>query len=86
MEPCVVRLHHPHRSTQLHGGEGPHPRQHRDLRLHGERRATVAGGDGRAAVSNVSLFQKQQLSAQSLAFNLKDKVFCELFPDVVDVS
>lgn len=32
------------------------------------------------------LFQKRQLSAQSLAFNLKDKVFCELFPDVVDVS
>lgn len=31
-------------------------------------------------------FQKRQLSAQSLAFNLKDKVFCELFPDVVDVS
>ncbi len=29
--------------------------------------------------------QKRQLSAQSLAFNLKDKVFCELFPDVVDV-
>lgn len=31
------------------------------------------------------IFQKRQLSAQSLAFNLKDKVFCELFPDVVDV-
>lgn len=31
-------------------------------------------------------FQKRQLSAQSLAFNLKDKVFCELFPDVVDVG
>ncbi|KAK7880319.1 hypothetical protein WMY93_033054 [Mugilogobius chulae] len=29
-------------------------------------------------------FTKRQLSAQSLAFNLKDKVFCELFPDVVD--
>ncbi|XP_051932499.1 ubiquitin-conjugating enzyme E2 J2 [Hippocampus zosterae] len=27
---------------------------------------------------------KRQLSAQSLAFNLKDKVFCELFPDVVE--
>ncbi|XP_054640606.1 ubiquitin-conjugating enzyme E2 J2-like isoform X3 [Dunckerocampus dactyliophorus] len=26
---------------------------------------------------------KRQLSAQSLAFNLNDKVFCELFPDVV---
>ncbi|CAL9704074.1 unnamed protein product [Knipowitschia caucasica] len=29
-------------------------------------------------------FTKRQLSAQSLVFNLKDKVFCELFPDVVD--
>ncbi|KAJ8259461.1 hypothetical protein GJAV_G00169540 [Gymnothorax javanicus] len=29
-------------------------------------------------------FTKRQLAAQSLAFNLKDKVFCELFPDVVD--
>ncbi|KAF7660226.1 hypothetical protein LDENG_00286280 [Lucifuga dentata] len=29
-------------------------------------------------------YTKRQLSAQSLAFNLKDKVFCELFPDVVD--
>lgn len=29
-------------------------------------------------------FTKRQLSTQSLAFNLKDKVFCELFPDVVD--
>ncbi|XP_061584616.1 ubiquitin-conjugating enzyme E2 J2-like [Cololabis saira] len=28
-------------------------------------------------------YTKRQLSAQSLAFNLKDKVFCELFPDVV---
>lgn len=34
----------------------------------------------------ITVFQKRQLSAQSLAFNLKDKVFCELFPDVVDVS
>ncbi|KAM8868192.1 ubiquitin-conjugating enzyme E2 J2 isoform X2 [Synchiropus splendidus] len=29
-------------------------------------------------------YTKRQLSAQSLTFNLKDKVFCELFPDVVD--
>ncbi|XP_046881194.1 arf-GAP with coiled-coil, ANK repeat and PH domain-containing protein 3 isoform X2 [Hypomesus transpacificus] len=29
-------------------------------------------------------YTKRQLSAQSLAFNLKDKVFSELFPDVVD--
>ncbi|XP_054640605.1 ubiquitin-conjugating enzyme E2 J2-like isoform X2 [Dunckerocampus dactyliophorus] len=29
---------------------------------------------------------KRQLSAQSLAFNLNDKVFCELFPDVVKLS
>ncbi|XP_033822393.1 ubiquitin-conjugating enzyme E2 J2 [Periophthalmus magnuspinnatus] len=29
-------------------------------------------------------FTKRQLSAQSLTFNLKDKVFCELFPDVVE--
>lgn len=36
-------------------------------------------------VSFVLFSQKRQLSAQSLAFNLKDKVFCELFPDVVDV-
>lgn len=30
--------------------------------------------------------QKRQLASQSLAFNIKDKVFCELFPDVVEVS
>lgn len=29
--------------------------------------------------------QKKQLSAQSLAFNLKDRIFCELFPEVVEV-
>ncbi|KAL7843551.1 hypothetical protein AOLI_G00250630 [Acnodon oligacanthus] len=29
-------------------------------------------------------YTKRQLSAQSLAFNLKDNVFCDLFPDVVD--
>ncbi|XP_072311939.1 ubiquitin-conjugating enzyme E2 J2-like [Eucyclogobius newberryi] len=28
-------------------------------------------------------FTKRQLSAQSLAFNLKNEVLCELFPDVV---
>ncbi|GAA6094863.1 ubiquitin-conjugating enzyme E2 J2 [Tachysurus ichikawai] len=28
--------------------------------------------------------RKRQLSAQSLAFNLKDRVFCELFPEVVE--
>ncbi|XP_068172122.1 ubiquitin-conjugating enzyme E2 J2-like [Antennarius striatus] len=27
---------------------------------------------------------KRQLSVESLVFNLKDEVFCELFPDVVD--
>ncbi|XP_078498507.1 ubiquitin-conjugating enzyme E2 J2 isoform X2 [Lissotriton helveticus] len=30
-------------------------------------------------------FTKRQLAAQSLAFNLKDKVFCELFPEVVEL-
>ncbi|KAM8956281.1 ubiquitin-conjugating enzyme E2 J2 isoform 1-T2 [Lycaon pictus] len=29
-------------------------------------------------------FTKRQLAAQSLTFNLKDKVFCELFPEVVE--
>ncbi|XP_043107529.1 ubiquitin-conjugating enzyme E2 J2-like [Puntigrus tetrazona] len=29
-------------------------------------------------------FTKRQLSAQSLAYNLKDGVFCELFPGVVE--
>ncbi|KAG8568990.1 hypothetical protein GDO81_014226 [Engystomops pustulosus] len=29
-------------------------------------------------------FTKRQLAAQSLAYNLKDKVFCELFPEVVE--
>ncbi|XP_034760932.1 ubiquitin-conjugating enzyme E2 J2-like isoform X1 [Acipenser ruthenus] len=29
-------------------------------------------------------FTKRQLAAQSLAFNAKDKVFCDLFPDVVE--
>ncbi|NXH49273.1 UB2J2 enzyme, partial [Dicaeum eximium] len=31
-----------------------------------------------------SEFTKRQLAAQSLAFNLKDKIFCELFPEVVE--
>ena len=30
-------------------------------------------------------FQKRQLAAQSLNFNLIDKTFCELFPDTVKV-
>ncbi|MBN3281006.1 UB2J2 enzyme, partial [Polyodon spathula] len=29
-------------------------------------------------------FTKRQLAAQSLAFNAKDKVFCDLFPEVVE--
>uniref|UniRef100_A0A4W3IYY7 Ubiquitin-conjugating enzyme E2, J2 (UBC6 homolog, yeast) n=1 Tax=Callorhinchus milii TaxID=7868 RepID=A0A4W3IYY7_CALMI len=29
-------------------------------------------------------YTKRQLAAQSSAFNLKDKVFCELFPDLVE--
>lgn len=32
------------------------------------------------------LLQKRQLAAQSNAFNLKDKIFCELFPEDADVS
>uniref|UniRef100_H0XVR1 UBC core domain-containing protein n=1 Tax=Otolemur garnettii TaxID=30611 RepID=H0XVR1_OTOGA len=32
-----------------------------------------------------SEFTKRQLAVQSLVFNLKDKVFCELFPKVVEV-
>ncbi|NXD42619.1 UB2J2 enzyme, partial [Copsychus sechellarum] len=31
-----------------------------------------------------SIETSEQLAAQSLAFNLKDKVFCELFPEVVE--
>jgi len=31
-----------------------------------------------------SLYTKRQLAAQSGAFNLNDKVFCELFPDVTE--
>ncbi|XP_056588568.1 ubiquitin-conjugating enzyme E2 J2 [Triplophysa dalaica] len=29
-------------------------------------------------------FTKRQLASQSLVFNIKDKVFCELFPEVVE--
>ncbi|XP_067006170.1 ubiquitin-conjugating enzyme E2 J2 isoform X2 [Anabrus simplex] len=31
-----------------------------------------------------SEFEKRQFASQSLEFNLKDKTFCELFPDLVD--
>lgn len=31
-------------------------------------------------------FQKRQLALRSGPFNLKDKIFCELFPDTVEVS
>lgn len=54
VEPCVVRLHHPHRSAQLHGGERPHPRQHRDLRLHSASKQTTMNakqGDKRPVAS-----------------------------------
>lgn len=30
-------------------------------------------------------YEKRQLAAQSLEYNLKDKMFCELFPDTVEV-
>ena len=30
--------------------------------------------------------QKRQLALRSGPFNLKDKIFCELFPDIVEVS
>ncbi|EEC16655.1 ubiquitin-conjugating enzyme, putative [Ixodes scapularis] len=30
--------------------------------------------------------EKRQLARESLEFNLKDQVFCELFPELVDVS
>ncbi|XP_028640707.1 ubiquitin-conjugating enzyme E2 J2 isoform X2 [Grammomys surdaster] len=63
MESSVVRFHHSNRAPELYGGERPHPGEHRDIGLHGE---------------------KKQLAAQSLVFNLKDKVFCELFPEVVE--
>lgn len=31
------------------------------------------------------IFQKRQLAAQSLTFNVSNKTFCELFPDVAEV-
>ncbi len=34
----------------------------------------------------VVFFQKRQLAVQSHTFNLKDPVFCELFPEIVEVS
>lgn len=36
VEPGLVRVYHPDRTPELHGGEGPHSGQHRDVRLHGE--------------------------------------------------
>jgi len=33
-----------------------------------------------------SEYEKRQLAGLSLDFNLQDKVFCELFPDMVTVS
>lgn len=35
---------------------------------------------------NTSDYEKKQLAAQSLEYNLKDKMFCELFPETVEVS
>ena len=32
------------------------------------------------------LFQKRQLAAASNQYNLNDKIFCELFPEAVQVS
>ncbi|XP_053523070.1 ubiquitin-conjugating enzyme E2 J2-like [Artibeus jamaicensis] len=43
---------------------------------------TVAKGPILASVETLS-FMKIQLAAHSLAFTLRDKVFCELFPEVV---
>ena len=31
-------------------------------------------------------FQKRQLASQSGIFNLKNTTFCELFPEIVEVS
>ena len=33
----------------------------------------------------ISIFQKRRLAVESGAFNIKDKVFTELFPEVVEV-
>lgn len=35
---------------------------------------------------NTSDYEKKQFAAQSLEYNLKDKLFCELFPETVEVS
>lgn len=35
---------------------------------------------------NTPDFEKKFLAAQSLEYNLRDKLFCELFPDTVAVS
>ena len=53
MEPGLVRLHHPDWAPELYGGEGPHPGQHRDIRLHGE----LGGGKGGRLVSSAQLGQ-----------------------------
>ncbi|XP_043257517.1 ubiquitin-conjugating enzyme E2 J2 [Colletes gigas] len=34
---------------------------------------------------NTTDYEKKQLAVQSLAYNLKDKMFCELFPETVEV-
>jgi len=34
---------------------------------------------------NTTDYEKRQLAAQSLEYNLKDKMFCELFPETVEV-
>jgi ubiquitin-conjugating enzyme E2 J2 len=34
---------------------------------------------------NTTDYEKAQLAAQSLEYNLKDKMFCELFPETVEV-
>ena len=34
----------------------------------------------------VLCLQKRQLAAQSGPFNLQNKIFCELFPDTVEVG
>ncbi|KZC04491.1 PREDICTED: ubiquitin-conjugating enzyme E2 J2-like [Dufourea novaeangliae] len=34
---------------------------------------------------NTSDYKKKQLAAQSLEYNLRDKMFCELFPETVEV-
>lgn len=34
---------------------------------------------------NTTDYEKRQLAAQSLEYNLRDKMFCELFPETVEV-